>query len=220
MISQAGGIGMTSRRTRERLVNRLRREGIADKRVLDAVANTPRHLFIEEALATRAYEDTALPIGKGQTISQPYVVAKMTEALIRDGIPDKVLEIGTGSGYQAAILARLVPEVFTVERIESLLSQARQRFRKLRLHNIRARHGDGSEGWPEQAPFGGIMVTAAAEKVPDALYEQLADGGALVAPVGRHMGYQELLCLRRQGNDFCEESLGGVSFVPLRPGVD
>lgn len=220
MMTQAAGIGMTSRRTRDRLVQRLRAEGIHDERVLRAIADTPRHLFIEEALASRAYEDTALPIGQGQTISQPFVVAMMTEALLRDGVPDKVLEIGTGSGYQAAVLARLVPEVFTVERIAGLLSQARQRIRKLRLHNVRARHGDGNLGWPEQAPFGGIIVTAAAEKIPDSLYEQLADRGALVAPVGGRAGFQQLVCIRRHGDEFETEQLGGVSFVPLRNGME
>lgn len=213
------GIGMTSRRTRERLVQRLREEGITDQRVLDAVGDTPRHLFIEEALATRAYEDTALPIGQGQTISQPFVVAMMTEAILRDGVPVKVLEVGTGSGYQAAVLARLVPEVFTVERLEGLLSQARRRFRKLRLHNVRARHGDGYKGWPEQAPFDAIVVTAAAETVPASLMEQLRVGGVLVAPVGSHRGVQELVRMERTTGEPRVERLGGVSFVPLLPGT-
>jgi protein-L-isoaspartate(D-aspartate) O-methyltransferase len=198
----------------------LREEGISDERVLDAIGATPRHLFIEEALATRAYEDTALPIGQGQTISQPFVVAMMTAAILRDGVPRKVLEIGTGSGYQAAILARIVPEVFTVERIGELLSQARRRFRSLRLHNVRARHGDGNRGWPEQAPFDAIVVTAAAETVPEGLMEQLRLGGVLVAPVGSHRGVQELVRMERTEGEPRIERLGGVSFVPLLPGTD
>lgn len=219
-FTTARGIGMTSRRTRERLVHRLREEGITDQRVLDAIGETPRHLFIEEALATRAYEDTALPIGQGQTISQPFVVALMTQAILRDGVPGKVLEIGTGSGYQAAVLARIVPEVFTVERLGDLLSQARRRFRKLRLHNVRARHGDGSRGWPEQAPFDAILVTAAAESLPESLMEQLRPGGVLVAPVGAHRGVQELVLMERTEGEPRVERLGGVSFVPLLPGTD
>lgn len=219
-FASARGIGMTSQRTRERLVQRLREEGITDQRVLDAIGETPRHLFIEEALATRAYEDTALPIGQGQTISQPFVVAMMTEAILRDGVPRKVLEIGTGSGYQAAVLARIVPEVFTVERLADLLSQARRRFRKLRLHNVRARHGDGSRGWPEQAPFDAIVVTAAAETLPESLMEQLRPGGVLVAPVGAHRGVQELVRMERTEGEPRVERLGGVSFVPLLPGTD
>lgn len=219
-FTTARGIGMTSQRTRERLVQRLREEGITDQRVLDAIGDTPRHLFIEEALATRAYEDTALPIGQGQTISQPFVVALMTQAILRDGVPGKVLEIGTGSGYQAAVLARIVPEVFTVERLGDLLSQARRRFRKLRLHNVRARHGDGSRGWPEQAPFDAILVTAAAESLPESLMEQLRPGGVLVAPVGAHRGVQELVLMERTEGEPRVERLGGVSFVPLLPGTD
>lgn len=218
-FASVSGIGMTSRRTRERLASRLREEGISDERVLDAIRETPRHLFIEEALSSRAYEDTALPIGQGQTISQPFVVAMMTEAILRDGVPDKVLEIGTGSGYQAAVLARIVPQVFTVERLEGLLSQARKRFRSLRLHNIRARHGDGSQGWPEQAPFDAIVVTAAAETLPEGLMDQLRVGGVLVAPVGSHRGVQELVRMERTEDGPRVERLGGVSFVPLLPGT-
>lgn len=218
-FASVSGIGMTSRRTRERLASRLREEGISDERVLDAIRETPRHLFIEEALSSRAYEDTALPIGQGQTISQPFVVAMMTGAILRDGVPDKVLEIGTGSGYQAAVLARIVPQVFTVERLEGLLSQARKRFRSLRLHNIRARHGDGSQGWPEQAPFDAIVVTAAAETLPEGLMDQLRLGGVLVAPVGSHRGVQELVRMERTEGEPRVERLGGVSFVPLLPGT-
>ncbi len=219
-MASARGIGMTSQRTRERLIQRLTEEGITDERVLEAIRATPRHLFVEEALATRAYEDTALPIGQGQTISQPFVVAMMTEAILREGVPGKVLEIGTGSGYQAAVLARIVPEVFTVERLSGLLSQARRRFRSLRLHNIRARHGDGGQGWPEQAPFDAIVVTAAAENLPDGLMDQLRPGGVLVAPVGAHRGIQELVRMERTDDEPRVERLGGVSFVPLLPGKD
>lgn len=219
MNAVKSGIGMTSERTRGRLVQRLRKEGIHDERVLDAILETPRHLFMQEALASRAYEDTALPIGLGQTISQPYVVAMMSVALLRDAVPAKVLEVGTGSGYQAAVLARLVAQVFTVERLEGLLSDARRRFRSLRLHNVRARHGDGMAGWPEQAPFDAIMVTAAAESIPDALLAQLKMGGKLVAPVGQHRGFQELLVYERTAGDPHIERLGGVSFVPLLPGL-
>lgn len=219
MTAPKSGIGMTSRRTRRRLVERLRREGVRDERVLKAIEDTPRHLFTQEALASRAYEDTALPIGQGQTISQPFVVAMMTEAILPDGRPDKVLEIGTGSGYQAAVLAHVAGKVFTVERLEELLSQARKRFRSLRLHNIRARHGDGGEGWPERAPFDGILITAATAEVPDGLLAQLAPGGVLVAPVGRSGGVQELMRFTRSGGTVQSERLGGVSFVPMLPGL-
>ncbi len=212
------GIGMTSQGTRDRLVRRLREHGIRDERVLGAIAATPRHEFVDEALSSRAYEDTALPIGLGQTISQPWVVAKMTEALLDGDNPDKVLEIGTGSGYQAAILAALVPQVFTVERIEELLKQARRRFHKLGLHNIYTRHADGHLGWPSQAPFDGIIVTAAASHVPGELIEQLRVGGVLVAPVERH-GMQRLLVFRRTEEGIDEHDLGGVIFVPMLSGL-
>jgi len=214
----AQGIGMTSQGTRDRLVRRLREHGIHDERVLRAIATTPRHEFVDEALSSRAYEDTALPIGLGQTISQPWVVAKMTEALLDGDSPDKVLEIGTGSGYQAAILAALVPQVFTVERIEELLKQARRRFHKLGLHNIYTRHADGHLGWPSQAPFDGIIVTAAATQVPSELIDQLRIGGVLVAPVERH-GMQRLLVFRRTEDGIDEHDLGGVIFVPMLSGL-
>src|SRR5690554_4029234 len=151
------GIGMTSQRTRERLVARLVDAGIRDQRVLEVIRQTPRHIFVDEALASRAYDDTALPIGYGQTISQPYIVARMTELLLEAGTPERVLEIGTGSGYQAAVLAQLVPTVYTIERIKGLLEAARQRFRLLKLYNVRTRYGDGTEGWVQHAPFGGII---------------------------------------------------------------
>ena len=203
---------------RDRLVRRLREKGIEDERVLQAIATTPRHEFVDEAMASHAYEDTALPIGLGQTISQPWVVAKMTEALLDDGSPQKVLEVGTGSGYQAAILAALVPQVFTVERIEELLKIARRRFHRLKLNNIYTRHADGHLGWPSQAPFDGIVVTAAASHLPKDLLQQLKVGGVLVAPVERG-SRQYLLAVRRTEDGFEEHDLGGVIFVPLLPGT-
>jgi len=215
---EARGLGMTSQRARDRLIERLKAEGIADRRVLDVIARLPRHLFMEEALASRAYEDTALPIGQGQTISQPYVVARMTEALIEAKIPAKVLEVGTGSGYQAAVLATLCGNVYTVERIEELLREARRRFRKLGLANIRSKHDDGKLGWPEHAPFDAIMLTAAGEYVDDALFAQLAPDGVLVAPVGPP-GAQRLLRYRHNGKSWAAEMLGQVSFVPLLGGI-
>jgi protein-L-isoaspartate(D-aspartate) O-methyltransferase len=211
------GMGMTSQRVRDRLIERLRVNGIKDERVLNAIRTVPRHQFVDEALATRAYEDTALPIGHGQTISQPWVVAKMTEALLETA-PKKVLEIGTGSGYQAAVLAVLGLEVYTVERIGDLLRQARKRFRTLGLH-VRSKHDDGRIGWPEEAPFDGIIVTAAAPALVDALSEQLAPGGTLVAPIGGASG-QSLLRLRKdaEGN-IAQQDLGPVIFVPLLSGM-
>lgn len=212
------GIGMTSEATRQRLVRRLREKGIRDERVLEAIAETPRHLFVDEALSSRAYEDTALPIGRGQTISQPFVVAMMTEAVVVKDKLARVLEIGTGSGYQAAILARFADKVFTTERIGELQRSARQRFHRLGLHNIYTRHADGKEGWPSQAPFDAILVTAGGE-VPETLYDQLADGGVLVAPedAGFH---QQLIRVTRRGDGFEREDLGAVSFVPLREGTE
>jgi len=214
---EARGLGMTSQRARDRLIERLKAEGIADRRVLDVLTRLPRHLFIEEALASRAYEDTALPIGLGQTISQPYVVARMTEALIEPKIPAKVLEIGTGSGYQAAVLAALCGNVYTVERIEELLRDARRRFRKLNIANVRSKHDDGKLGWPEHAPFDAIMLTAAGEFIDDILFAQLAPDGVLVAPVGPP-GAQRLLRYRHDGKGWVSEMLGQVSFVPLLGG--
>lgn len=216
--ASAGGHGMTSQRARDRLVATLRAEGISDARVLDVIRTTPRHLFIDEALASRAYENTALPIGLGQTISQPWVVARMTELLIERSVPERVLEVGTGSGYQAAVLAQLVGTVYTVERIEELLRKTRRLFRSMKLENIRTRHDDGNIGWPAEAPFDAIVLTAAGESVPRALCEQLARGGVLVAPLGP-AGSQRLTRLRREGEEWVREEFEGVSFVPLLGGL-
>jgi protein-L-isoaspartate(D-aspartate) O-methyltransferase len=216
--SENRGIGMTSQGTRDRLVQTLRNEGIKDERVLKAITQVPRHKFIDEALSSRAYENTALPIGQSQTISQPWIVARMTEALLDGGNPQKVLEVGTGSGYQAAILSHLVPKVFTVERIEELLKLARRRFHQLRLNNIYVRYADGHLGWPSQAPFDGIMVTAAAQAVPEELLEQLGIGGLLVIPIENN-GYQRLITVRRTEDGFEETDLGAVVFVPMLSGL-
>ena len=211
---EISGIGMTSQRTRDRLVQRLRESGITDPRILDLIRNTPRHVFVDEALATRAYEDTALPIGQGQTISQPYVVARMTAALIPEGKPDRVLEIGSGCGYQTAILAQLAKKVFTVEIIEDLLDRARQRFRKLGLRNIRTKLADGNLGWQQHAPYDAIIVTAAPVEIPQSLVDQLKDGGRMVIPVG-NQGTQELLLGIKESNKLVTSRLDMVSFVPL-----
>jgi protein-L-isoaspartate(D-aspartate) O-methyltransferase len=212
------GIGMTSMRTRERLIRRLQDNGISDPRVLDAMRVVPRHIFVDEALSSRAYEDTALPIGHGQTISQPYIVARMTEALLTSGPLDSVLEIGTGSGYQAAILAHVAGQVFTLERIQPLLTQARQRFQELKLRNIRTHYADGTIGWPEQAPFDGIIATAAPEHIPEALLAQLKIGGRLIIPVGQQ-GYQKLMLITRTADDnYEQQGLEAVSFVPMLSG--
>ena len=212
------GIGMTSQRTRDRLVERLQQEGIKDPQVLDVIRKTPRHLFMDEAISSRAYEDTALPIGHGQTISQPYIVARMTEALIVDGIPQRVLEIGTGSGYQTAILAQLIDKVFSVERISPLLERAQERLRLLNLHNIEFLHGDGYAGWADQGPFEAIIVTAAPPEIPSSLLEQLSDNGRLVIPTGQ-AGSQKLLQITRDGDTFHQQLLDRVSFVPLKEGI-
>ena len=212
------GIGMTSQGTRDRLVQTLRKEGIKDERVLKAITLVPRHKFVDEALSSRAYENTALPIGQSQTISQPWIVARMTEAILDGGEPQKVLEVGTGSGYQAAILSHLVPEVFTVERIEELLKLARRRFHSLRLNNVYVRYADGHLGWPSQAPFDGIMVTAVAQSVPMELLKQLKVGGVMVIPVQKN-GQQRLVTIRRTEDGSEETDLGGVVFVPLLSGL-
>jgi len=210
---------MTSQRTRDRLVQRLRDEGIKNDRVLEVIRTTPRHIFLDEAMAHRAYEDTSLPIGHGQTISQPFIVAKMTEVLLQDGIPDVVLEVGTGSGYQSAILSRLVAKVYTVERINGLLQKARECHRALKMNNIYSKHSDGSWGWPEHAPYPAIMVTAAPEEVPQSLLEQLAIGGRMVVPVGSRTGAQALKLITRNHNGFEEQTLESVKFVPMLDGA-
>jgi len=207
------GIGMTSQRTRDRLVQRLRSEGMKNNAVLEAIGSTPRHLFVDEALASRAYEGTALPIGHGQTISQPYIVARMTELLL-EVKPDKVLEVGTGSGYQAAILSRLVDKVYTTERIESLATQARQRFRRLGYRNVRVQHSDGSWGWPQFGPFDAIIVTAGGADIPKPLLEQLAIGGRLVMPLGDRVR-QILVSVTRTPTVYERVDLEPVVFVPL-----
>lgn len=212
------GIGMTSRRTRERLVERLRERGISHPGVLEQIRRVPRHLFMDEALASHAYEDVALPIGHGQTISQPWVVARMTQALLAgDPPPYKVLEVGTGCGYQTAVLAGLVGMVYSVERLAPLLDRARQHLRELRLDNVHLRHGDGWEGWHTYAPYDAILVTAAPPHVPAALEAQLADSGRLVIPVGPRSA-QQLLCVRRDGDHFEREVMDDVLFVPLVEG--
>ena len=212
------GIGMTSQRTRDRLIDRLRDKGIQNQNVLEVMRSTPRHIFVDEAMATRAYEDTALPIGHGQTISQPYIVARMTEALLDTGSLERVMEIGTGSGYQTAILSRLVRRVYSVERIEALQHQARLRFQELGLRNIRLKYSDGNWGWEDYAPYDGILVTAAPAQVPKPLFEQLKVGGRLVIPVGEQQGEQQLLVVTRTVDGFDSTHLDLVSFVPLLGG--
>lgn len=217
---ELSGVGMTSQRTRERLIERLKDQGIHNPDVLDAIRVTPRHLFLDEALAHRAYEDTALPIGYGQTISQPYIVALMSELLLSRGPRKRVLEVGTGSGYQAAILSHLVAEVYTVERLKPLLLKARERLSKLRLRNIVASHADGVLGAPEHAPYDAIISTAAPEKVPAELLRQLAPDGLLVIPVGGS-GTQELRLIARQGDSiqYGEQVVERVRFVPMVTGI-
>ncbi len=211
------GIGMTSQRTRERLIARLVEEGICNSQVLEVIRKTPRHLFVDEALAHRAYEDTALPIGNNQTISQPYMVARMSELLLAAGPLDKVLEIGTGSGYQTAVLSQLVERVFSVERIKGLQDRAKERMQGLNLRNVVFRWGDGWEGWPALAPYNGIIVTAVAADVPQALLDQLAPGGRLVIPVGAG-DVQQLLLIIREEHGYARHTLGAVRFVPLLNG--
>ncbi|MCZ6502891.1 MAG: protein-L-isoaspartate(D-aspartate) O-methyltransferase [Gammaproteobacteria bacterium] len=208
---------MTSQRTRDRLVQRLREQGIMDERILDVINSTPRHAFIDEALAHRAYEDIALPIGFNQTISQPYIVARMTEVLLSDGPLSRVLEIGTGSGYQAAVLAQLTDSVFTVERISGLLAKAVSRFKLLGLRNIQYKHADGGMGWPEKGPYDGIIVTASPRRIPDELIGQLAEGGRMVVPLG-HGDHQQLTLVSNSADGVTSEVLEAVKFVPLQGG--
>ena len=219
MIARTRGIGMTSQRTRDRMVARLRGKGIHDEVVLAAISTVPRHLFVEEALASRAYEDTALPIGFEQTISQPFVVALMIEAVRAGRALGRVLEIGTGCGYQAAVLAQIAREVYSIERIAGLLARARGNLRALRLSNLRLVHGDGMRGLPEAAPFDAIIIAAAAPQLPEALRTQLAPGGRLIAPVGAQ---DQALCLIERTpsgrSGFVEQWLDPVHFVPMRMG--
>lgn len=216
------GIGMTSARTRDRLVQSLREQGITDARVLEQIRNLPRHIFVDEALASRAYENTALPIGWGQTISQPYIVARMTQALLQGHangkLLGKVLEIGSGCGYQTAMLSPFVERIFAIERVEPLVKRAKRNLAELEIRNVRLKHGDGFKGWPTQAPFDGIVVAAAPLSLPDALVQQLAPGGRLIVPVGPE-GQQQLLRLTRRENGVHKELLGPVAFVPLLAGV-
>jgi len=212
------GIGMTSARTRDRLVQRLSEQGISNLAVLDRVRNLPRHIFVDEALASRAYEDTALPIGFGQTISQPYIVARMSEALLEGGPLVKVLEIGTGSGYQTAVLAPLVGRIYTIERIAALQLRARARCKELQIRNVRFRHGDGTLGWKSQGPFDGIIAAAAPLTIPETLIAQLAVGGRLIVPVGPE-GKQQLMRLTRREQGIERRVLGAVAFVPLLGGI-
>ena len=212
------GIGMTSARTRDRLVQRLRDQGITNLSVLDRIRNVPRHIFVDEALGSRAYEDTALPIGFGQTISQPYIVARMTEALLEAGPLTSVLEVGTGCGYQTAVLAPLVDRIYTIERVEPLVTRAKERIKELGIRNVRFRHGDGTLGWKAHAPFDGILVAAAPLVVPEELIKQLKVGGRLLVPVGPE-GQQELIRFTRKEQRVERQSLGAVAFVPLLGGV-
>jgi protein-L-isoaspartate(D-aspartate) O-methyltransferase len=212
------GIGMTSQRARNRLVDQLRGMGITSEEILEAIRETPRHIFVDEALSSRAYDNTALPIGYNQTISQPYIVARMTEALIENRRLENVLEVGTGCGYQTVVLSRFVDKVYTVERIDALLSRARERFYELKRRNIYARHADGTVGWVEHAPFDGILVTAAPVGVPETLLQQLSLGGHLIIPVGKS-GEQSLLQITRTRDGYEEKNLDRVSFVPMVGGV-
>lgn len=217
--ARQSGIGMTSQRTRDRMVARLVELGIRDTRVLDVMRATPRHLFVEEALASRAYEDTALPIGYGQTISQPYIVARMSELVLQAGRPQRVLEVGTGSGYQAAVLAQVVPAVYTVERITTLSERARRLLLEVGFGNIRFRISDGSWGWEQESPFDAIVLTAAPSEIPESLLRQLAPDGRLIGPVGGE-GAQQLMVVRREHRSFVRQVVEPVSFVPLRPGLE
>jgi protein-L-isoaspartate(D-aspartate) O-methyltransferase len=219
MSGAVSGFGMTSQRTRTRMIERLREQGIVDEEVLAAIAAVPRHVFVEEALASRAYEDTALPLGFSQTISQPYVVARMIEALLagRDDL-GKTLEIGAGCGYQAAVLAQLTDEVYAVERIAPLLAKAKANLRAIRQLKVRLKHADGQLGLPEAAPFDTIIVAAAAARVPRALLQQLAPNGRMILPLGA--ASQQLVLIERRAEGFVETRLDAVRFVPLLSGVE
>ena len=217
MNTRLQGKGMTSYRTRTRMIDRLKKQGISDEKVLEVMANTPRHIFVDEALESRSYDDVALPIGHNQTISQPYIVAKMTEILLENGPLSKVLEIGTGCGYQTAILSPLVDKIYTVERIAPLLKKAKNNLWDLKLKNISYQHNDGGWGWPEQAPFDGIIVAAAPEKVPETLLGQMAIGGVMLIPVGGK-NQQQLYKITRSEGGYENEILEAVSFVPFLSG--
>ncbi|MDP2903028.1 MAG: protein-L-isoaspartate(D-aspartate) O-methyltransferase [Methylovulum sp.] len=219
MMPHLQGIGMTSPRTRERMINRLSEQGITSKKVLEAMRNTPRHIFMDEALSSRAYEDTALPIGFNQTISQPYIVARMTELLLASGRLSKVLEIGTGCGYQTAVLAQLVDHVYSVERILPLQKKAQTHLWDLKLKNISFMYGDGSLGWPDYAPFDGILVSAAPLALPELLLQQMAVGGVMVIPVGPS-GWQTLQRVTRTADTFTIEEFDAVTFVPFLAGKE
>jgi protein-L-isoaspartate(D-aspartate) O-methyltransferase len=216
-VSGRDGIGMTSERTRLRMIEGLRREGITDERVLAAMTEIPRHVFVEEGIASRAYEDVPLPIGHGQTISSPAIVALMTQLLLEKRPMGKVLEIGTGCGYQTAVLARLVKEVYTIERIAPLMDKARRHLRDLRFYNVRFKHADGHAGYAEGGPYDGILMAASATHVPEALKQQLAVGGRMVLPVGTED--QWLYVVDRMENGFVEQKREAVRFVPLLPGI-
>ncbi len=219
-LEKLTGIGMTSQRTRDRMMQRLREQGIRDLAVLDLMRSTPRHIFLDEALAQRAYEDSALPIGYQQTLSQPYIVARMTELLFQNGPRPRILEIGTGSGYQTAILARMpgVERVFSIERIQPLQEKARQRLRLLKIYNINLRLADGSLGWADQGPFDGILAAAAPHEIPAELITQLADGGRLIIPVGDEHD-QQLVVVDRIGEEIARRTVEPVRFVPLLGGT-
>lgn len=212
----ANRIGRKSKRSGELLAQKLQTEGISNVAVLQAIAQSPRHIFVPEILAHKAYDNTALPIGQGQTISQPYIVAKMSELLLADGRPKSILEIGTGSGYQTSILAQLTDKVFSVERIKTLQFQAKRCLRMMDLHNVSMKHGDGWQGWQSKGPFEAIIVTAAPKSVPPALLNQLTDGGRLIIPVGEQT--QILKIITRNGDSFNEQQIEAVRFVPLVPG--
>ncbi len=218
MSADSRGIGMTSQRARDRLVVQIREMGVRSERVLDLIRTTPRHLFVDEALASRVYENNALPIGFGQTISQPYIVAAMTEALLGGGALETVLEIGAGCGYQSVILSRIATTVYSIERIDALASKLRVRLHELRVNNVRVRHGDGALGWTKYAPFDAILVAAAAPDLPAALTDQLAFGGRLVIPIGLP-GSQKLMLVTKTSSGMEEQVLELVSFVPMVDGI-
>lgn len=217
-LSKKPGIGMTSPRTRDRMLARLREQGIKDEATLSAIGEIPRHIFVDEALSIRAYEDVSLPIGHGQTISQPYIVARMTEILRNDKPLNKVLEIGTGCGYQTAVLSRVAREVLSVERIRPLLLKARDHLRALKCTNVKLDHADGSKGLEDYAPFDGILVTAAASHIPQDLLSQLAEGGRMVIPIGTES--QTLYLIERLNDEFKKTELEAVKFVPLLGGLN